>query len=243
MDNFATYIGEAHVSTTEGLGQSLVVQAHAAGEGQQRFKFELSYLVSYTWSKTMEAASFLNPQDSQVSRELTAFDTPHRLIAGGLYFLPVGPGRKWLNGGIASHIIGGWDFNWVGTFQSGTPIALPDYYIYGDPKLSSGQDLNHWFNTSPGIWVARPPDTLRTAKLNSPDIRRFTAPKLDVTLVRNFRIAERHNLQFRAAAFNATNTPLFDVPNTTPTSPLFGVVSITQRNLPRSIELGFRYAF
>jgi hypothetical protein len=49
------------------------------------------------------------------------------------------------------------------------PIALPDYYIYGDIRLSSSQQtLDQWFNTSKDIWVQRPPDTLRTAKLRSP---------------------------------------------------------------------------
>ena len=210
---------------------------------EQRFKFGLSYLASYTWSKTMEATAYLNPQDSLLSRELSSFDTPHRLVLSGVYDFPVGPDKRWLHRGLAAHIIGGWQASWIATFQSGNPIALPDYYIQGDPGLAGGQSLNHWFNTSPAIWVQRPADTLRTAKLYSPDIRRFTAPQLDLNLIRNFRITERQKFQFRASAYNATNTPVFDYPNTTPTSPLFGVVPITQRNLPRSIELGVRYAF
>jgi hypothetical protein len=39
------------------------------------------------------------------------------------------------------------------------------------------------------------------------------------------------------------NTPIFDPPNTSPSSSLFGVVPVTQINLPRDVELGFRYAF
>jgi hypothetical protein len=229
------------MDNNQSLGQSWYNSLQAKLE--QRFQFGLSYLVSYTWSKTMEAVAYLNPQDTALSRELVSFDTPHHLIASGVYELPVGPRKKWLSHGLAAQVIGGWSASWAATFQSGTPIPLPDYYIYGDPKLSSGQTLNHWFNTSPAIWVQRPPDTLRTAKLTSPDIRRHTAPQLDLMVSREFRITERQKFQFRAEAFNATNTPLFDVPNTTPSSPLFGVVSITQRNLPRSIELGFRYAF
>jgi len=123
-------------------------------------------------------------------------------------------------------------------------VKRPDYYIYGNPQLQSDQQtLGKWFNTSPQIWVQRPPDTLRTAKLYSPNIRRNTAPQVSATLLRNFRIRERQNFQFRASAFNLTNTPIFGAPNNNPASPLFGVVSITQINLPRALEMGFRYSF
>jgi hypothetical protein len=40
----------------------------------------------------------------------------------------------------------------------------------------SGQSLTHWFNTSSQLWVAQPPQTLRTAPLYSPAVRGFTAP-------------------------------------------------------------------
>ena len=61
--------------------------------------------------------------------------------------------------------------------------------------------------------------------------------------MRNFRIGERQRFQLRVSAFNVTNTPIFGAPVTDPASPLFGVVRITQINLPRSVELGFRYSF
>jgi hypothetical protein len=128
--------------------------------------------------------------------------------------------------------------------QKGIPVSYPGgYYIYGDPKLSSGQTLDHWFDTSPSLWVVRPSDTLRTAKMRSSTIRTHSAPQADVTLIRNFHIHEGHRFQFKVSAFNVSNTPIFSAPNTSPSSNIFGVVPITQRNLPRSIELGFRYAF
>jgi len=210
---------------------------------EQRMKYGFSYLVSYTLSKTVETAAFLNPSDTSLSRELVSFDVPHRLIFSGFYEFPVGPGKRFFHHGIASHIIGGWQFSWIATVQSGTPMPLPNYYIYGDPKLESGQDLNHWFNTSKDIWVQPPSDTLRVTKLRSSSIRRYTVPQVDVTLIRDFLIREGHHFQFKVTALNATNTPIFDFPNTTPTSQLFGVVPITQINAPRNVELGFRYAF
>jgi hypothetical protein len=79
--------------------------------------------------------------------------------------------------------------------------------------------------------------------LRSPNIRRHTAPNIDLALNRNFRIREGHTFQLKVSAFNSTNTPVFNFPNTDPNSPLFGVVPITQINSPRSVELGFRYVF
>ena len=134
--------------------------------------------------------------------------------------------------------------DWTGVSQKGQPILYSSsYYIYGDPRLASGQTLNKWFNTSPSIWVVRPPDTLRTAKMRSSTIRTDSKPQFDVTLVRIFQIKEGHRMQFKVSAFNVTNTPIFGPPNTTPSSSLFGVVPVTQINLPRDVELGFRYTF
>jgi Carboxypeptidase regulatory-like domain len=211
---------------------------------EKRLAQGLSILVSYTASKNMEALAYLNPQDKQLSRELVAYDVPQRLAFSGVYEFPIGPHKKWLNHGVASHVIGGWSFNWTAIAQPGQPITYSgSYYIFGDPKLSGGQNLNHWFNTSPSIWVVRPPDTLRTAKMRSSTIRSDSKPQYDATLIRNFRIREGQRIQFKVSAFNLTNTPIFGPPNTTPSSALFGVVPVTQINLPRDVELGFRYSF
>ncbi|MBS1826418.1 MAG: carboxypeptidase regulatory-like domain-containing protein [Acidobacteria bacterium] len=210
---------------------------------EQRFKNGLSYLVSYTVSKTMEAVAFLNNQDINPNRELTTFDTPQRLVLSGFYEFPIGPKQRYLNKGLMSHIVGGWQANWIGILQSGTPMSYPDFYIQGNPKLESGQTLNRWFDTNRAIWQQRPADSLRTSPLRSPNIRRHTAPTFDLSLNRNFYIREGHGLQFKVSAFNATNSPIFNFPNTDPNSPLFGVVPITQINSPRSVELGLRYVF
>ncbi len=79
--------------------------------------------------------------------------------------------------------------------------------------------------------------------MRSPNLRRNTAPQFNTTVMRTFRFGERHKFDFKATAFNVANTPIFGAPNTTVTSPLFGVVPITQINLARSVELGLRYFF
>ena len=211
---------------------------------QQRFTSGLSLLVTYTFSKNMEALNLKSPQDAAASRELSNYDMPHRLVLTGAWELPFGPGQKFLGHGLAGKIVGGWQIGWMGIFQSGFPIPLPDYYITRDPRLKTGQTLSRWFDTSADIWVPRPSDTLRTSQFYSPNIRRYTAPQVDLGLTRNFRITERQKFQVKASAFNATNTPIFTYPDNNPASRTFGIVPMTPLyNQPRNIELGFRYTF
>jgi hypothetical protein len=211
---------------------------------ERRFQKGLWLLFNYTLSKTMEAVDYKNAQDSNASRELVSFDIPQRATLSTIYELPVGPHKKWINSGLASHIVGGWQINWTGILQSGTPMGLPGgFELRGDPKLSSGQSFAHWFDTSKDLWVVQAPDTLRTIGMRSPNIRNPYSPQFDLTLIREFAIRENHKLQFKASAFNAFNTPIFGGPNTSPSSNQFGIVTLSQTNLPRQVELAFRYSF
>jgi hypothetical protein len=211
---------------------------------ERRMRGGFMMLVTYSNSKTMERVTFLNQQDLQLSRELTSYDIPQRLVISGIWEFPFGRNKPFLRSGLASRIASGWMVTGTGTSQSGPPVALPDFYIYGNPQLPADQQtLNRWFDTTRSIWVQRPVDTFRTSKIRSPNIRRHTAPQFNTSLLRTFKFTEKHRFQVKASAFNLANTPIFGVPNTTPTSPLFGVVPITQINLPRAVEIGLRYFF
>ena len=63
-----------------------------------------------------------------------------------------------------------------------------------------------------------------------PDTRAPGLRNLDLSLFKIFRIAERTRLQFRAEAFNVTNTPAFNNPGANASSPTRSDGTITNLN-------------
>ena len=84
----------------------------------RRLSSGLSFLVGYTFSKSLDDGSGISPQNGLSVRQasngwcgrceygLSDFDTRHRLVASVLYELPAGKGKQFLNHGIASTILG-----------------------------------------------------------------------------------------------------------------------------------------
>ncbi len=105
---------------------------------ERRFRHGFSTLVTYTNSKTMQRTEYLNAQDAALSRELASYDIPQRLVISGIWDLPLGRRSVLFTSGLPARLAGGWQVSLIGTSQSGPPIALPDYYIYGNPRLPSG---------------------------------------------------------------------------------------------------------
>ncbi len=65
---------------------------------------------------------------------------------------------------------------------------------------------------------------------------------LDMSILRNFALTERFGLQFRAEMFNATNSPMFGLPNGAFGTANFGVIN-SQANRPRQVQLALRLYF
>lgn len=237
---------------------------------EKRMSAGLVLDLAYTWSKQIEALTFLNNQDSAPSKTLAATDRPHRIAFSGVYQLPFGRGKKFASGvgrGM-DLLVGGWELNWSGVVQSGTPMTLPgNYNLASDPRIS-GQTYGNFFNTcvvlsngttrmpnpahngfvtgcSNPAWqqIANTNITLRTTPLRSPNLRNPWAPQWDMSLVKRFNITERVNADFRFEAFNAFNTVIRGTPNTDPNSNQFGLVSLGQSNYPRQVQLGFKLNF
>ncbi|HET8967729.1 MAG TPA: TonB-dependent receptor, partial [Candidatus Acidoferrum sp.] len=106
---------------------------------ERRFRNGLNVLASYTFSKTLTNADSAipvfsgfssnqfgaqNPFNPQSQKALSYQDTPHMLVLSYIYELPAGPGKKYLNHGVASKILGGWQVAGVQRYQSGTPTVF-----------------------------------------------------------------------------------------------------------------------
>ncbi|HEY3129869.1 MAG TPA: TonB-dependent receptor [Acidobacteriota bacterium] len=108
-------------------------------KAERRFRNGLNLLASYTFSKTLTDADSSFPVftgfNSGVFGAQNAFnlrgekavsyqDVPHTFVLSYLYELPAGPGRKYLNHGVASKVLGGWQVGGVHRYQSGTPFRI-----------------------------------------------------------------------------------------------------------------------
>ncbi|HEX5081920.1 MAG TPA: TonB-dependent receptor [Blastocatellia bacterium] len=226
---------------------------------EKRLASGLHYLLSYTFSKNMEAIGYLNAQDpiGQLASVVTDTYAPHRLTISGGYDLPLFKNSgAWLR-----NIAGGWKVNGVATLQSGVPINTPGgVFLIGDPRLPEGQQsLERWFNTctltaagarqncasadETPVFRVQPSFTLRSHSTRFSNIRTSRPPQIDLSLFKTFTLKEGLALQFRAEAFNFANTPWFGAPNLTPSSRNFGVITPSQVNDPRSVQLALKLIF
>jgi hypothetical protein len=209
-----------------------------------------------------------NYYDRRAERSLATYDVAQRLVISGLYELPVGRGRfigaNWNR--LADALIGGWQVNGIATFASGFPLiltnsvnnsgALNQMIGAGAPANgiqrpnNSGASarlsgpvvdrLNEYFDTAAFSQPA--PFTFGNTSRTLPDVRGPSLANLDLSLFKNFRVTESAFVQFRAEAFNLTNTPVFGMPGTTFGAVTFGDIS-SQSNAPRQVQFGLRLQF
>jgi hypothetical protein len=230
---------------------------------RKRYSSGLSISANYTFSKNIQALSYLNAQDPAPTNTPVAWDRPQRFSLAPSYELPFGRGKPLLRSanGFVNRLVSGWQVLFNTVYQSGAPMAIPgNVTILGDTRLldptwdrlfKTGYiDTNGVVrNVLPGeqpVFAIRQANTLQTTPLRWGNLRDRWATTYDAAAIKTTRIREGVSLQFRLEAFNALNTPVFSSdPNLSPTSPNFGrlIRDNGQNNAPRSLQFAFRLKF
>ena len=225
---------------------------------QKNLSHGLQFLASYTYSKSLDYAGSSasgggavgNPQtytNRRAGYGPSGFDIAQRFVGSWVYLLPFG---NQIKNGFVSRLASGWEIDGISTIETGFPfsVTLNQGVNNGAPswpnRVCSGTLANPdpylWYN--PSCFVPPPAYTygnVARGVLFGPGLTDF-----DVSFVKNTKIQERYNLQFRADSFNLLNTPSFSVSgiNTSIGSPTAG--RITSTNVDnREFQLALKLTF
>jgi hypothetical protein len=207
----------------------------------------LTYVLSYSFSKAFEANHRLQSWNLQepVIYELDNTDKPQMLSFSGIWDLPIGQGRKYLNPGnaVARKLVSGWQMDWIYTYTSGYPTGWPDLVNFCGEWHAANQNRYSWFNNNKSCYQSRQSYTFRVVPDRFSDIRNPATKQLNIALEKSTRISERFRWTIRAEAFNLTNTPGYAGPDTSFGSDRFGMLPNNQQNWPRLVQISSKLFF
>ena len=186
--------------------------------------------VNYFSNNSNALARALDNKDLKAEFAPSIIEAPHRLNVSGIYELPFGKGKKYLDtSGPADWFLGGWQVAAIGSYQSGFPVVIvqdnnnsglfgsfqrPNLVAGQDPKTSGSTEdrLSRWFN--PAAWTAAAPFTFGNAPRTDTRARTPIKRNWDIAFQKNQRLSERFTLQLRAEIINAFDDPNFLGPAT-----------------------------
>ncbi|MDX2033918.1 MAG: TonB-dependent receptor [Blastocatellia bacterium] len=238
-------------------------------KASRRFNDGLSFTVGYVFARQIDDVSSLQGNFSiqspiyqdyynrRANKSLSTFDVRHRLTANVLWQLPFGERGRWLKNGLASRILGGFALNALMQAQGGLPLAViaanptvqaglsfvqlrPN--LIGDPRgtgTTKAEQILAWFNPA----AFQQPATYKFG--NAPrTLSNVRAPgyfSTNLSLSRDFRIAESIKVQFRAEGFNIFNRANFSYPVSTLGAAGFGRINATED--ARQMQFALRVYF
>lgn len=216
--------------------------------------FDQHFAVSfaYVWSKAMQMGAVADNYNILSSRGTADVDMPNKFVASYIFVTP----NIHHFGVIGKEALSGWQVNGITTLRSGQPFNIlsgvdsnfdgtttdrPNQTGNPDPgNRSKSSEIAEWFNT--GAYAQLPVGTqtgvgdVRYNSLLSPG-----AINTDLSAFKTFPLYESMNLQFRAEAFNVFNHTNLNGPNSTLTSPTFGVISGASSG--RVLQFALRLSF
>jgi hypothetical protein len=200
---------------------------------------------NYTTVKSWEKYDYGNSE----------LDVRQRLAFTLGYELPVGKNLT----GAAAILAKGWTVNALYYYQTGLPFTVENTQNAADPggtydgftnspsrpNLVSTAKASKW--TVSQYFNSTAFATQATGTLGNERKNQITAPNdtaLNLSLIKAFVIKEDLKLQFRAEAFNLSNTPTFNPPDNGFGDPQFGIISSTVPGAPpRQIQFALKLLF
>jgi len=224
-----------------------------------------TFITAFTWSKSLDDisngdagvgapgdAGWQDPHCHRCSFGRSSHDFERRFTQSWIYNVPT-PFKSY-NSRAVEATLGGWNWSGVLTLQSGFPITpsvgfdnseslggadRPDV-VPGVPRFLAGNhDPHQWFN--PFAFTVAPRGTFGNAGRGL-----FDGPgivMLDTGLMKDFKVTENVDLQFRWEAFNITNHPNFADPSSDITNPGFTGRISSLTTFMREMQFSFRISF
>ncbi len=241
-----------------------------------RFSGGLALRGVYTWSKTIddgdsvnattsggEPALASNPFNLRSDKGLANFDVRNVAVISEVYALPFGRGARFGTNvtGVANALVSGWNINSIATIQGGFPFTPQLSYNpsnNGDTRNPVRPFINpnfkgrvilgtptQWFN--PAAFLAPPNNSGFYGNLGRDTLIGPGLGTWDLSFLKDTRLSEKINLQFRAELFNVLNRANFNTPNAiafTPTgvSPTAGLITSTSTS-SRQTQFGLKLLF
>ena len=163
-----------------------------------------------------------NPFNNRAEYGNSSGDVRHNVNYNLLYDIPLGDGHRLLSSGIPSHMFSGWKVGTLGVFQTGLAST-----VYIEANTYGNEDfINQRPNCVPGVSVYAHPKTvndwLNPAAFSMPaagtygncangDFYGPSMKSVDFSLLKETKLGESRNLEFRAEFFNIFNHPNFSV--------------------------------
>lgn len=235
---------------------------------EKRFSRGLTFSMTYTFSRLIDDAGAVfdsavltgpvanfqaaDSFNKRLDKDVSTGNVPHIFSSGFVYELPFGRGRSHALSGWQDLVGGGWQISGIVRLQSGSPLAVTQatnlnaFAGFGiqrpnlitDPDLPSDQRTTaRYFNTA--AFTQAPQFTLGSSSRNPVSGPGYRVA--DVMIGKIFVVTERLRTEFRAEAFNVTNTPPLGNPNVSFGNAAFG--SITTALDPRVFEFILKLHF
>lgn len=255
--------GNITLQTNTGFSSYNALQLSLKSRLSSGLSFETNYTYGHAIDDVEDQGLFSSdPQNlSNIAAERGngSGDVRQNFTFNALYNLPIGEGHKTFSTGVGSKLASGWRIATLGILRTGVADTV---YIATNP-FGNGDFTNQRPDCVPGVDPYASPrtinDWLNPAAFSMPASGTFGNcarntiygpgfKQMDFSMLKETKLGETRNLEFRAEFFNIFNHPNFAQPDTTFGTPGFGEVfdtlgttigSGTSRQIQLALKLSF----